>query len=215
MKPNLNEPLLLIGSLCLQETFLKENVTIRNFTSYSYIYIYNNTDRALGGTSILINYKILQHRILLNTNFQVVVASATLYCTKTVCSLYIPPHDQTIDTELDQLLQQFPRPFILMGDFNSNNIIWGCKEINKKGKILEKIIYNNNLCLLFMGMQTYVNLSRGNTTAIDLTICDPSIYIVFSWQVHENTCGSNRISILLNNTKPTRKKNTPLEIRLS
>ena len=30
----------------------------------------------------------------------------------------------------------------------------------------------------------------------------------FSWQVHEDTCGSNRFPILLNNTKPTGKKLT-------
>ena len=89
-----------------------------------------------------------------------------------------------------------------MGDFNSHNIIWGCKEINKKGKILEKIINENNLCLLNTGMQTYINPFSGNTFAIDLIICDPSIYMDFSWQVHDDTCGS----ILLNNTKPTGEK---------
>ena len=62
IKPNLNELLLLIGNvcptvICLQETFLKEkdNITICNFTSYNYVN--NNTDRAAGGTSILIHKK--------------------------------------------------------------------------------------------------------------------------------------------------------------
>ena len=219
MKRNLNEPLLLIGSLCpmmicLQETFLKENdnVTICNFASYNYID--NNTNRASGGTSILINNKIPQCRILLNTNLQAVDASATLHRTITICSIYTPPCDQIIDTELDQLLQQLPRPFILMGDFNSHNIIWGCKEINQKGKILEGIVYKNNSCILNRSTQTHINPSSGNTSAVDLTMYDPSIYIDFSWQVHENTCGSNHFPIL-SETKPTGKKNTPLEIRQS
>ena len=133
MKPNLTELLLLNGSLCpimicLQKTFLKENnnVKICYFTSYDYVN--SNTNRASGGISILINNKIFQHRIHFNTNLQA-VASATLHHTITVCSVYILPHDQIIDTEL---LEQLPGPFILMGDFNSHNIIWRCKEINKK-----------------------------------------------------------------------------------
>ena len=143
MKPNLNELLLLIGNLyptviCLQETFLKEknNVTIHNFTSYNYVN--NNTERASGSTSILIHNKIPQCRIQLDTNLQAAAASATLHCTVTICSIYISPHNQIIDTKLDQLLKQLPRPFILMGDFSSHNIICGCKETNKNGKILEK-----------------------------------------------------------------------------
>ena len=118
------------------QTFLKEkDITICNFT---YDYVNNNTDRALGGTSILINNKIPQSRIQLDTNLQAAVASATLHHTITICSIYIPLHNQIIDTELDQLLQQLPRPFILIGDFNSHNIIWGCKEINKGVKSWKK-----------------------------------------------------------------------------
>ena len=109
--------------ICLQETFLTENdnVTIHNFFSYNYIN--NNTGRASGGTAILINNKIPQCRILLNTNLQAVAASATLHRAITICSRYLPPHDLTVDTELDQLLQQLLKPFILMSDFNSHNII--------------------------------------------------------------------------------------------
>ena len=189
--------------ICLQETFLKknDNVTIRNFTSYDYIN--NNADRVSGSTSILINNKIPQHRILLNTNLQAVGASATLHHSITLCYIYIPQHDQAIDTELDQLLQQLPRQFILMGDFNSHNITWGSKEVNKKGKPLERIIYENNLRLLNTGIQTYINPSSGNTSAINLTIFDPSIYMDSSWQVHEDTCGSDHFPTLQNKTKLT------------
>ena len=46
-------------------------------------------------------------------------------------------------------------------------------------------------------MQTYINPSNGNTSAIDLTICNPSIYIDFSLLVHKGTCGNNHFPILL------------------
>ena len=113
-------------------------MTMLQSTILPYDYMNNTTDRASGGTSILIN-KITRCRILLNTNLQPIAASATIHCTITVSSIYIPPHDQIIDAELDQLLQQLLRAFILMGDFNNSlNIIWGCKEINQKKVNLRK-----------------------------------------------------------------------------
>ena len=57
-----------------------------------------------------------------------------------------------------------------------------------------------------MGMQTYIFPSSRNISAINLTICDPTIYIDFSWQVYEDTFGSDHFPILWNNTKNTGKK---------
>ena len=101
MKPNLNELLLLImgfcpAVVCLQETFLKETdkIDINNYTSYNYIN--TNTDRASGGTSILINNKIPQQEIELNTNLQAIAVSATLHRNINICSIYLPP-DKPID----------------------------------------------------------------------------------------------------------------------
>ena len=38
---------------------------------------------------------------------------------------------------LDDLVPQLPSPFILLGDFNRHNILWGSKDINDKGRIIE------------------------------------------------------------------------------
>ena len=67
--------------------------------------------------------------------------------------------------------------FILMGDFNSHNIMDIQRNKQKWLNLGKKIINENNLCLLNTGMQTYINPFSGNASAIDLTICDPSIYL--------------------------------------
>ena len=82
--------------------------------------------------------------------------------------------------ELKKLIDQLPRPLILLGDFNSHNTLWGCKDPNKKGKMLEKVINENDMCLLNNGAFTYVNPSNGNHSAIDLSICDPTAYMDFA-----------------------------------
>ena len=131
--------------VCLQETLLKtdDDIKIKNHQSYNYI---NNTGhRALGGVSILTRNDLPQSKINLNTKLKAMAVKVTLHRTINICSLYIPPHDAINENELN-ILQQLLTPFILLGNFNSHTI-WGCRSTNQKGKTLENIINNYNLCL--------------------------------------------------------------------
>ena len=103
--------------------------------------------------------------------------------------------------------------FILFGDFNSHDTLWGCKDTNKKGKMLEKVINENDMCLLNNGAYTYVNPSSGNHSAIDLRICDPTAYMDFAWNVYDDTRGSDHFPILIQSLEASNEKNTSLEVR--
>ena len=107
--------------ICLQETHLKDNTSINMKNYYSYNYIKQYTDRPCGGSSIIINNNIPHNEITLNTNMQAVTISATLHKTITVCSVYIPPNEEPKEFELNNLIEQLPKPFVRMGDFNSHN----------------------------------------------------------------------------------------------
>lgn len=71
----------------------------------------------------------------MNIKLLIVTIRASLHKTISSCSVYITPNDPIDGTELDKLLKQLPKPFILMGDFNSHNIIWGCKNTDPKGRL--------------------------------------------------------------------------------
>ena len=137
---NYSELLLLIAKycptiICLPEAHLKNSTTINNIKNYySYNYIKQYTDRPCGRSSIIINKNIPHSEITRNTNMQAVAISATLHKTITVCSVYIPPNEEPRELELNNLIEQLPRPFIIQGDFNSHNEIWGSKKTDKKGK---------------------------------------------------------------------------------
>ena len=90
----------------------------------------------------------------------------------------------------------------------------GYKDTNKKGKILQKIITENDMCLLNNGAFTYVNPSSGNHSAIDLSICNPSVYMDFTGKVHDDTCGSYHFAILIKSTEPSSVK-IPIWTRLT
>ena len=207
IKANRNELLLLLMDLepaiiCLQETFLKTNddIIIKNYKAYNYIH--NTGHQASGGASILIRNDIPQSKINLNTDLQAVAIKATLHKTINICSLYIPPHEPIKEDKINNIIQQLPTPYILLGDFNSHNIIWGSKNTNQKGRTLENIINKNNLCLLNTESPTHLDPSSATYSIIDLTLCDPSIYLDFSWRVYEDTCGSDHFPIVIESAFP-------------
>ena len=196
--------------ICLQETFLKEN-KLRYKGYQSYNYIHQAGLKASGGVSILIKNNIPQSRIDLKTDLQAVAVKATLHRALSICSIYIPPNEQINEKMIEELIRQLPKPFVLLGDFNSHSTLWGCKDTDKKGKQIENILNRNNLCLYNTKEPTHINLTNGSQSSIDLSICDPSSFLDFSWEVYEDLCGSDHYPIVLKNgntehTHPSRWK---------
>lgn len=50
----------------------------------------------------------------------------------TVCTMYLPPSLIFTESDLLRILDQLPSPYILMGDFNSHNPIWGDSRLDAK-----------------------------------------------------------------------------------
>ena len=143
LRTNFNEILLLLTTLspailCLQETFLKgnETLTFKDYDSYNHIHL--QCDRASGGSTILVNSKLPHSVVNLNTDIQAVAIRVTVHKVITVCSVYIPPNSDINKSKLDDLVNQLPTPYILVGEFNGHNPLWGCSDYNIMGKTLEE-----------------------------------------------------------------------------
>ena len=150
MKPNYNEVSLLISEynpsvFCFQKTFLKpdDNISLRGFNIYNYVH----TDclRPSGGASIFVKSSFPQRKIDLQTELQATAVSVTLDREITICSVYIPPSFSLNSQHLDNLLQQLPSPYILLGDFNGHNILWVVKtmipEVNLSKISLQRMTF--------------------------------------------------------------------------
>ena len=46
--------------------------------------------------------------------------------------------------DLQNVIDQLPSPFILMGDFNGHHTLWGCEDVNNRGQQLEDLILKND-----------------------------------------------------------------------
>ena len=88
-----------------------------------------------------------------------------------------------------------------MGDFNSHSNVWGCRDTDQKGRIIEDVINRNNI-LYNNKSYTYLHPGTGTYSAIDLTLADASIFLDYSWKVHKDTCGSDHFPIILENSGP-------------
>ena len=110
--------------------------------------------------------------------------------------MYIPPNFHLETEHLDTLLKQLPSPYILVGDFNGHNILWGCKDNSPKGNIIEDFITKNDLCLMNDKSHTYLQPATGKFSSLNLSICHPSLLLDFDWTVSENQHGSDSFPVI-------------------
>ena len=192
-----------ISAMCLQETKLGDFTP--NIGS-SYVF-YRSPPligvRAQGGTGIIVR-KSVNHRVIqLNTVLQ--ACAVQIFTTKwiTLCSLYLDPslENRLLDgsgnprhlelNDLQNLIDQLPQPIILMGDFNAKHSLWGESVCDPWGCIIEELLDNNDMTLMNDGSPTRHDVFHNSDSAIDLTICSPSLRLDYQWSVDENDHGSD------------------------
>ena len=214
LKPNYNEILLLLSLLkpsvfCLQETFLKQedNINFKGFNLYNYIYTAGQ--KPSGGSSILVHSSYPQREIKLSTDLQAVAVSVSLEKEITICSLYIPPNFTLHSQHLNSLLEQLPSPFLLVGDFNGHNMLWGCSKNNVRGEIIENFIEANDLCLMNDKSHTYLHPATGTFSSLDLSLCHPSLILDFDWYVCDDQHGSDHFPVVIEGINPSTEDHNP------
>ena len=188
--------------IALQETKLKSspNIKVRNF---NFIHRHFVTDSiAHGGVGFLLNKKMMYRELTLNTSLQAIAIQARLHKRLTICNIYIPPlpkhHDLTVK-DLENIARQLPTPFIMIGDFNGHNTLWHDQGTDARGKIIEKFVVDNNLCILDKDEFTFF---RGSTrTHPDLTIVSPEIFADLDWTTLDDPGGSDHVPISVSVSK--------------
>ena len=165
--------------------------------------------RAIGGTSLLVRQGIPHSRISLTSDIQAVAVKISLHKCITVCSLYFPPSQDIDKEDLEDLIAQLPSPTQLLGDFNAHNDLWGCHDTNTNGIIIEDFIGRHGLCLFNDKSPTYLHPATGSFSAIDLSLCSPTIFMDFQWEVSRDQCGSDHFPIFIKTLVPQVEDRTP------
>ena len=134
--------------------------------------------RARGGVAVFVRNDISIESVPLTTRLQAVAVKIYHPMTATFCNVYLPDFSWEKEDLID-LVSQLPQPFILLGDFNSHNPLWGSVRLDPRGRLVESFLNDSETVLLNDGSPTYLNTGTGNFSSIDLSISSPALAVQF------------------------------------
>ncbi len=202
--------------ISIQESHLRPYHTYKLNGYKCFRFDFCGGNRLSGGTCIFVHNSYPATKLNLNScNLQAVAVSIkTPEFHKTpisICSVYIPPNHTITSDDLESLFKNLPSPYIVSGDFNAHNPIWGSSTTNNRGNVINQFITRNDTFLLNSGKPTHFSSANGTFSAIDLTFCSPSIAHLLHWEPQNDLHFSDHfpINISLVNTNPQIKQKTP------
>ena len=181
--------------VCLSETWLVPAYSFR-ISGFNTV----RRDRAdrHGGVAILINSSIPYKQFCLPPLSDGIEAIAIIVNNICIVSVYIPHPSISLYSELSDMLQSLPQPFLVVGDFNCQHQAWGGSSRNNfYGEEMLNILDSLNLCILNDGTPTRRTRPNEEPSAPDLSICCPNLASILSWFIHPYTCGSDHFPITI------------------
>lgn len=161
--------------LCVQETHLKPIHS--NFLRQYVIFRKDRDDSATssGGVAVIVNQGIACTHLPLQTPLEAVAVRAILINKLiTICSIYLPPQYQLNKHEFQSLVDQLPEPYLILGDFNAHNSLWGDSRCDARGRLIEDFLFSSGACLLNRKQPTYYSIANNSYSFIYLSIASPS-----------------------------------------
>src|SRR5436190_2167895 len=193
--------------VCIQETKLHYFANFR-FKGYNVYRKDHFQNQACGGVVIQTANSLDAKLLQINTTLQAVAITLEVPHKLTVCCLYIPPAPFVLSrTEVEELFQQLPRPFLLVGDFNAHHNSWGSTSCSPRGNMLTRVFDNLNVNILNDGSNTYLCPRTNNWSAIDLSICSPVLAPSLLWEVLPDLYGSDHAPIAVSFTNLNHPRN--------
>ena len=147
-----------------------------------------------GGVVLYVNSACPYNIVKVDSEYQVVAARVNVAKNKTItcASLYVPPSKEMKEDSLKRMLDQLPRPVILMGDVNAHHIDWGNRRTDSRGRLIENLANTLNFSILNDGRPTHMT-----GTAVDLTIVSPELTPELNWRVTDNPLSSDHYPIIV------------------
>ena len=195
---NLPELQLLINeynplSICLQETKVRNgNIRIKDYT-----FIESHYQGALCNAAVLVRKDIPYHTLNFNCNIRHTAVQIFVNKWYTVCSVYLPPNDPIDTGAVENLIHILPEPFLIVGDFNGRHTLWCDSISNTRGRVLERIFYDEPVFILNNAGPTHLDSRTRTESCIDLSICSTSATVDFTWRVDSDLHGSDHFPILV------------------
>lgn len=171
--------------ICLQETKLPKDADFHIRGYKSFLKNLETEGNAHGGVGVWVKNSKPAHQIPLNTNLQAVAVSLIMGKRVTICSLYLPPNEVIPRQAIENLVNQLPKPFLLLGDFNAHSPLWFDRRECARGKVIQKIIEDRDIFLLDQDKFTHVSRAHQTFSHIDLSIVSLDLIDDFDWEADD------------------------------
>ena len=185
--------------ICLQETRLDDQPDPSVLKHY---HPYKRYDGH--GVAIYTHKTLTQTEVTLNTPLEAVACRVKFNdAYLAICSLYLPHNTSISDDDITSLISQLPGNRLILGDFNAHHQQWGSERSSPRGEQIVNLLLQTNLCLLNDGSATRVDDRTGTATAIDLSVASANIFPDFSWEVIDDSHGSDHLPICISHARDT------------
>ncbi|GFW95396.1 putative RNA-directed DNA polymerase from transposon X-element [Trichonephila clavipes] len=162
-----------------------------------------------GGVCIFTSLDVPSSALPLRTSLQAVAMRIHSTSLITVCILYLPPNTVIHQHDLNNLVDQLPAPFIILGDFNGHSTLWDSAKTNPRGRQIEQVLSDHCLCLLNHEEPTYFHEPTRSFHTLDLAICSPSLLPHLNLSVEKDLYNSDHFPIILSHDSDTDGKTFP------
>ena len=162
----------------------------------------DDEDAAYRGVALLYNKNVNIKKLDLNLPNNIEAVAAQIYVDKyyTVCSMYLSPNKTVRKSEIIQIIDQLPQPFLLLGDMNARHTRWGDENNrtnNPKGEIFEELLIEQDMELLNETENTHYSIQHGTKSLIDLSIASSDCFPDFECTVLKELHNSDHYPIIV------------------
>lgn len=184
--------------LCIQETNFKDSKH-GNIKGYNCSFKNRcNTNHASGGVAIYIKDHIPYQEVIIQSNIEVSAIRILSPVQINICNIYLPNSYKFAEQEVTDIINKMQKPFLIMGDFNSHNRIWGSNKTDSRGIMLEEIFDKLDTIVLNTGEPTHINTSNNSYSAIDISISSTQYSYKCSWNILDYPYDSDHFPIFIN-----------------
>ena len=184
--------------VCLQETLTGPNLHPPS-SHVAYTSLPTRQDNHERGSAILVRNTVFHKHLPLRTPLQATAVRIYLDKVYTVCSLYLP-HTDVSRADVAALLDQLPRPFLLLGDMNARGPLWDpgyTSASNSRGALFEELLADRDISLLNNDSFTHYHIQTNTYSVIDLSLCSSDALLNFRYSVDPSLHGSDHYPIHL------------------
>ncbi|CAH2087236.1 unnamed protein product [Euphydryas editha] len=160
-----------------------------------------------GGAALFVSSKCVYCHVPLPVHSEYINVVAVRSSNITFVSVYVPSPTSSALSEFSSIISSLPAPLIILGDFNVHHASWGSHFNDNMSPLLLDLIDSNNLVILNNGSPTRrVSPLQNPKSAVDLSLCSPSISPSLSWTVLPSSFGSDHFPIIISMTISSRLK---------